>query len=85
VPRPVGDRVSSGGMEPVSIAVSDSLVYVANAGNSGSNYTGFRFGSDGVLRPLRGSTVPLPDRSGPRDVLFDPSGQRLVARAITPR
>ena len=39
-----GSPVSSGGIEPVSIAVHDGLVYVANEGDgiSGSNYTGFR-------------------------------------------
>src|SRR5215831_15527463 len=38
----VGDPVSSDGVEPVSIAVSGDLVYVANAGSGGSDYTGFR-------------------------------------------
>src|SRR2546430_9725911 len=37
-----GGVVSSGGVLPVSVAVHDDLVYVANAGNGGSNYTGFR-------------------------------------------
>ena len=35
-----GSPVSSGGVEPVSIAVHGDLVYVANAGAGGSNYTG---------------------------------------------
>src|SRR5437660_588291 len=35
-----GSPVSSGGADPVSIAVNGNLVYVANAGNRGSNYTG---------------------------------------------
>jgi hypothetical protein len=34
--------VSSDGLHPVSIAVHRSLVYVANSGVGGSNYTGFR-------------------------------------------
>ena len=38
---------SSDGIEPVSIAVNRNLVYVANAGNGGSNYTGFRLDPDG--------------------------------------
>src|SRR5580765_7656583 len=33
--------VSSNGIDPVSIAVSGELVYVANAGAGESNYTGF--------------------------------------------
>ena len=44
VPVPVGQPVSSGGIKPVSVAVSPSgLVYVANQGNGGgSGYSGFR-------------------------------------------
>ena len=34
--------VASGGVLPVSVAVHGDLVYVANAGNGGSNYAGFR-------------------------------------------
>ncbi len=34
--------VSSGGVLPVGIAIHNDLVYVANSGNGGSNYTGFR-------------------------------------------
>src|SRR5207237_4710600 len=33
--------VSSNGTEPVSIAIHRDLVFVANAGNGASNYTGF--------------------------------------------
>src|SRR5437899_875479 len=43
VPTLVGQPVPSGGVEPVSITVSPAgLVYVANIGAGGSNYTGFR-------------------------------------------
>jgi 6-phosphogluconolactonase (cycloisomerase 2 family) len=77
--QPVGGGpVGSGGSEPVSIAVHGSLVYVANAGTGGSNYTGFSLNPGGHLRPLRGSTVPLPDGSQPGDVLFSGDGTRLV-------
>ena len=48
-----------GGVLPVSVAVHDNLVYVANAGNGGSNYTGFRLRHDGRLKPVAGSTVAL--------------------------
>jgi len=78
VPQPVGSPVSSGGVEPLSIAVSGSLVYVANAGASGPNVTGFQLGPNGSLYPLPGSTVSLPAGSGPDDVLFDPTGRKLV-------
>ena len=47
-----GGPVSSGGVKPVSIAVHGSLVYVANAGDSESNYTGFTLNPGGHLRPL---------------------------------
>jgi len=77
--KPVGGGpVSSGASEPVSIAVNGSLVYAANAGDGGSNYTGFTLNPGGHLRPLAGSTVPLPDGSTPGDVLFNGDGTRLV-------
>ncbi|MBV9000721.1 MAG: beta-propeller fold lactonase family protein, partial [Solirubrobacterales bacterium] len=53
--------VSSGGVEPVSVAEHDGLVYVANAGAGGSNYTGFTLDRGGQLEPLADSTVALPD------------------------
>ncbi len=66
-----GGPVSSRGSEPVSVAVHGSLVYVANAGDGGSNYTGFMLNPGGHLRPLAGATVPLPNGSAPGDVLFN--------------
>jgi hypothetical protein len=76
----VGSPVSSGGIEPVSIAVHRQLVYVANEGDgtSGSNYTGFRLRNDGVLKPLSGSTVPLPATALPGDILFNGTGTNLI-------
>src|SRR5207244_126356 len=75
-----GSPVSSGGIEPVSIAVHDGLVYVANEGNgvSGSNYTGFRLNSGGHLTPIAGSTVPLPATANPGDILFNGTGNNLI-------
>src|SRR6266567_5230008 len=52
--------VSSGGLLPDSIAVHGDLVYVANSGTGGSNYTGFRLGTSGRLFPIPGSAVALP-------------------------
>lgn len=78
VPHPVGPPVSSGGSEPVSVAVSRDLVYVANAGASETNITGFRLAPGGALYPIPGSTVTLPAGSEPDDVLFDPRGRKLV-------
>ena len=82
VPKPVGAPVSSGGSEPLSIAVSGDLVYVANAGAPATNVTGFRLAPDGALYPLAGSTVALPAGSGPDDVLFDPRGRKLVVDLV---
>ena len=49
------------GNEPVSIAVHEDIVYVANAGDGGNNYTGFTLNRGGHLRPLPDSTFSLPD------------------------
>ena len=79
-----GSPVASGGIEPVSIAVHGSLVYVANAGTGGSNYTGFTLNPGGHLRPITNSTVSLPDGSQPGDVLFSGDGSHLVGvRVVT--
>jgi 6-phosphogluconolactonase len=85
VPVQVGQPVSSGGVEPVSVAISShGLVYVANsdAGGSDGNFTGFRLGFDGTLRPVPGSTVAAPAGSGPADVLFNATGTRLVGTLV---
>jgi 6-phosphogluconolactonase len=82
VPQPVGPPVSSGGADPVSIAVSGNLVYVANAGAGGTNVTGFYLAPWGVLYPLPGSTVALPEGSGPGDVLFNSTGRNLVVTLV---
>src|SRR5207249_7999985 len=79
-----GGPVSSGGVEPVSIAVHGDVVYVANAGASGSNYTGFTLNPGGHLRPLAGSTVALPAGSSPGDVLYNGDGTRLIGAEVGP-
>jgi 6-phosphogluconolactonase (cycloisomerase 2 family) len=78
----VGTPVTSNGVEPVSIAVSGDLVYVANAGSGGVNYTGFRFNPGGQLRPIDNSTVALPDGSQPGDVLFSGDGRHLIGARV---
>jgi hypothetical protein len=81
-----GSPFASGGVNPVSIAVSHDLVYVANQGpgtHAGdTNYTGFRLHPDGRLDPIPGSTVALPSDSKPGDVLFDSDGHKLVGTEI---
>jgi 6-phosphogluconolactonase (cycloisomerase 2 family) len=77
----VGTPVSSDGVKPVSIAVDGHLVYVANAGAGGTNYTGFTL--DGPqLRPLANSTVALNPLAAPGDVLFNSDGTRLVGTEV---
>jgi 6-phosphogluconolactonase (cycloisomerase 2 family) len=78
----IADVTSSDGGNPVSIAVSGNLVYVANADPSSPNYTGFRLDAGGHLRPIPGSTVPLPAGSQPGDVLFSGDGTRLVGTRV---
>jgi 6-phosphogluconolactonase len=75
-----GSPVSSGGIEPVSIAVHGGLVYIANEGNgvTGGNYTGFTLDGGGHLIPLAGSTVTLPITANPGDILFNPTGENLI-------
>ncbi len=77
-----GGPVSSNGANPVSIAVSNDLVYVANADPTSPNYTGFRLGFEGHLFPIPGSTVGLPAGSQPGDVLFSGDGRRLVGTRV---
>jgi 6-phosphogluconolactonase len=74
-----GSPFWSGGIEPVSIAVHDDVVYVANEGNgvTGSDYAGFRF-DDGRLTPIQGSTVALPNTANPGDILFNSTGTHLI-------
>src|SRR5206468_7860678 len=74
----------SNGRTPVSIATRDSLVYVANGGAGGSNYTGFRLNPVGRLIPIPGSTYALPDNALPGHVLSSPDGHRLVGTRVGP-
>jgi len=75
-----GGTVPSGGIEPVSVAVHGSLVYVANEGDgtTGASYSGFRLLPAGRLMPIAGSTVALPATANPGDVLFNSTGTNLV-------
>jgi 6-phosphogluconolactonase len=79
VPVLVGQPVSSGGIKPVSVAISPfGLVYVANSGAGGSGYSGFRLQSGGILTAIAGSTVTVPDSSGLGDVFFNAFGDHLI-------
>jgi 6-phosphogluconolactonase len=74
--------VSSDGPTPVSVAVHDGLVYVANAAAVGPNYSGFTLSPFGQLQPLANSTVSLPNGSQPGDVLFNSIGTNLVGTRV---
>ena len=77
-----GSPFSSGGVEPDSIAVNDGLVYVSNTGTAGTNYTGFTLSPGGQLHPIPGSTVTLPDGSGPGDVVLNGDNTKLVGTQV---
>ncbi|HEY8742582.1 MAG TPA: beta-propeller fold lactonase family protein [Chloroflexota bacterium] len=74
--------VTSGGMQPVSIAIAGNLVYVGNTGTGGSNYTGFTLNPGGHLRPIANSTVTLPDGSGLGDILLSPNDTHLIGTRV---
>jgi 6-phosphogluconolactonase len=75
-----GSPFWSGGIEPVSIAIHEDIVYVANEGSktTGGNYTGFRLDEEGRLTPLSDSTFPLPISANPGDILFNSTGRNLI-------
>jgi len=75
----LADTVASGGVTPVSIAVSGSRVYVLNDG-APANVTGFFFDDDrGSLHPIENSTRPLSAASpGAPEIGFDRTGSLLV-------
>jgi 6-phosphogluconolactonase (cycloisomerase 2 family) len=75
------DKVSSGGGQPLSLALNGSLLYVLNAAANGSNdnVTAFHFGC-GSLTLLPGSSRPLSAASTtPTQVSFSRDGDLLVA------
>jgi hypothetical protein len=78
----VADVVSSGGGNPVSIAVHNSLVFVANADPTSPNYVGFRLNPGGHLTPIPRSTVSLPAGSQPGDIVFNSRGTKLVGTRV---
>jgi 6-phosphogluconolactonase (cycloisomerase 2 family) len=72
------DRVASGGMMPISVAVHGDLVYVLNAGVPES-ITGFHLSNHGELTPIAGSSRGLSGSGvGPAQVGFTPDGRALV-------
>ena len=75
-------KVSSGGVQPISLSSYEDVLYVLNAGAAG-NITGFNVGREGELTPLPGSTRPLSNNGvgaapGPAQVQFSREGEWLV-------
>lgn len=81
---PAGPPVWSGGAKPVSLAVHQDLVYVANSGDPAPNFSGFTLNPGGQLRPLENSTAWVPAGSTPSDVLFNSTGTNLVGALVGP-
>src|SRR3954452_2259873 len=73
------DKVSSGGVRPISLTVHENLLYVLNEGGT-PNITAFTVSNKGELTPLAGSTRPLTAGSAadPAEVSFNPDGSLLV-------
>jgi len=73
------DKVSSGGVRPISLTVHEEFLYVLNEGGT-PNITGFTVSDKGQLTPLAGSTRPLSAGSGadPAEVGFNNDGSLLV-------
>jgi len=72
------DRVSSGGMRPISITTHQDYVYVLNAGGDG-NIAGFELTHDYKLSSIDGSIRLLSGAgTAPAQISFNPSGDTLV-------
>ncbi len=72
------DKVSSGGVSPISIAIHEDWVYVLNGGGTG-NITGFLLTKRDTLKPIPGSTRSLSGpATAPAQIEFNPEGDTLV-------
>jgi len=73
------DKVSSGGVRPISLTAHENLLYVLNEGGT-PNITGFSISNTGDLSPLPGSTRPLSGgtMADPAEVSFSHDGLLLV-------
>ncbi|MGH2983821.1 MAG: lactonase family protein [Solirubrobacterales bacterium] len=69
------ETTSSGGDQPVSLAVRRGLLYALNAGSG--TISGLRVTHNGALTPLSGSTEPI-SGSDPAQVEFSNAGDVLV-------
>jgi len=74
------DRVSSGGVMPVSVAVHENLVYVVNAGGTPNIQGFFVESSSGHLIQIPGSSQALPGgaSASPGQIGISPDGDVLL-------
>ncbi len=78
------DKVPSGGIFPISIALHHDLVYVLNGGSkphAGGTPTlrGFHLDHNGKLIEIEGSTIQEgPEASEASDAVFSPNGKLLI-------
>jgi 6-phosphogluconolactonase len=78
----LADKVSSGGVHPISVTNYKDLVYVLNDGGSG-NIAGFTLGNYGQLTPIANSTRSLSNHGvgaapGPAQISFSLDGSVLA-------
>ncbi len=86
----VVDKVSSNGIHPVSITVNEGVVYVLNTGGDGT-VAGFKLSEEGRLIAIPNSvrslglngTVPPQTNDVNHQILFNPSGDRLIVSGGT--
>jgi len=83
----VGKPVPSGGAVPITLALTDGLLYVGNQGDGTTipaNYTGFTV-DHGKLTPIPGSTVELniSPAPGPADLQFTAHGEFLIGSRVS--
>lgn len=93
-----GSPFASGGIQPVSLGLSGEFLVVVHKNDepgqrpspaNGSNYTVHRVSSEGVLSPVVGSTITVPNGSSPTQALISNNGSflfgaDLLAQTLTP-
>lgn len=72
------NKVGSGGIQPISLAVFGNVVYALNAGGT-PNITGFRAGANGSLSAIAGATQNITSTNPlPAQVSFSSDGKQLL-------
>lgn len=75
----INGPVSSRGVEPASLALSNDLLYVANKGDAANppSYCGFKVGADGSLTRVK-RRITLAAGDDPTQLLFNDDGSMLI-------